>query len=76
MKNSQHLENLQEATVSLITVLDELRSSNRPETSSDQETDVYTFSSKELILYALGGMQQISVLGYANFKKYFSWNIS
>ncbi|KAF2897650.1 hypothetical protein ILUMI_08517 [Ignelater luminosus] len=55
MKNSQHLESIQEASASLITLLDELRTetSNRTETSS-QETDVYTFSNKELILYALG----------------------
>ncbi|XP_044265364.1 peroxisomal multifunctional enzyme type 2-like isoform X1 [Tribolium madens] len=50
MTNAEHLDSIQEATGALMTSLDSLRSGQ----VKDEEVDVYNFTQKDIILYALG----------------------
>lgn len=50
MTNAEHLDSIQEATGALMTSLDSLRSGH----VKDEEVDVYEFTQKDIILYALG----------------------
>lgn len=58
MSNAQHMDSIQEATMALVSSLDKLRSSSSSQdTEGDGESgDVFAFTSKDVILYALGGM--------------------
>lgn len=53
MREAGRLDSIQEATGSLITALDELRSGQGP-APSQGGADMYSFTGKDLILYALG----------------------
>ncbi|RZC40486.1 peroxisomal multifunctional enzyme type 2, partial [Asbolus verrucosus] len=50
MSNAEHLNSIQEATGSLITSLEGLRTG----TVDKEEADIYEFTQKDIILYALG----------------------
>lgn len=62
MSNAQHMDSIQEATMALVSSLDNLRSSSQgAESSSDNSEDVYAFTSKDVILYALGGRMVVNI---------------
>lgn len=67
MSNAQHLDSIQEATMALVSSLDKLRSSSSSSDrnkSGDDSGDVFTFTSKDVILYALGGMIVAKMLAH------------
>lgn len=58
MSGAEHLNSITEATGSLVDILDNLEASataNGATSTADKYSDTFTFNSKDLILYALGG---------------------
>lgn len=53
MSNAQHLDSIQDATMALVSSLEKLRTS--PSQKTETSGDVFSFNSKDIILYALGG---------------------
>lgn len=53
MSNAKHLDSIQEATGSLMTALEGLRSGQ--ESTEAEDIDEFSFNDKDCVLYALGG---------------------
>lgn len=54
MTRAEHCESIQEASGSLMEVLDELQQPGKPDTKSSSIEDKFTYTPRDLILYALG----------------------
>lgn len=54
MSTAEHLSSIQEATMGLVTALEKLR--NLESAQEEDKMGPYVFNSKDVILYALGGM--------------------
>lgn len=61
MSNAEHLNSIQEATMALVSSLQELRASAPSGANESSNGDVFSFDNKDVILYALGGKNVIAV---------------
>ena len=60
MTGAEHLDRIGDATMSLMTSLESLRTDRSQETKSDNFSP-FSYTDKDLILYALGGLYNVCI---------------